>query len=83
MMDAKLTDGRATIADNLKKLQDVYRKKPDPFMYWLQLLLDAKSDELISIFSESFTEEKTRTVRILQEVDPANKNKYEQITAQK
>ena len=82
MMYAKINDGRATIADNLEKLQSVYREKPDPFIYWLQLILDAKAEEMINIFSESFTEEKTRAVRILQEVDPANKTKYERITAQ-
>jgi len=47
----------------------------------MQLILDAKRDELINVFSESFTEEKNRAIRILQEVDPANKTKYEKIMA--
>ncbi len=81
VMDQKVTEGRAAIAENLDKLQAIYRKKPDPFIYWLQLILEAKSDELINIFSESFTEEKTRAIRILQEIDPANKTKYEKIQA--
>jgi hypothetical protein len=81
IMDGKVTEGRAEIAKSLDKLQSVYREKPDPFIYWLQLILDAKRDEMINVFSESFTEEKNRAVRILQEVDPANKNKYEKIMA--
>ena len=81
VMDQKVTEGRAEIAKSLEKLQSVYREKPDPFMYWLQLILDAKRDELINVFSESFTEEKNRAVQILQEVDPANKNRYEKIMA--
>lgn len=81
VMDQKVTEGRAVIAESLDKLQSVYRDKPDPFMYWLQLIMDAKSDEMINVFSESFTEEKTRAIRILQEIDPANKTKYERIQA--
>lgn len=81
MMDAKVNEGRGTIAENLDHLLRVYREKPDPFIYWLQLILDAKSDEMINIFSESFTEEKMRVIRILQEIDPANKTKYDKIKA--
>jgi hypothetical protein len=83
VMDGKVTEGRAVIAESLEKLQSVYRDKPDPFMYWLQLIMDAKSDEMVNIFSESFTEEKNRAIQILQEIDPANKTKYEQIQASK
>jgi hypothetical protein len=81
IMDEKVTEGRTVIAESLDKLQSVYREKPDPFIHWLQLILDAKADEMINIFSESFTEEKSRAIRILQEIDPANKNKYEKIQA--
>ncbi|HEC45098.1 MAG TPA: DUF4835 family protein [Bacteroides sp.] len=81
IMDSKVNEGRAVIAESLDKLQMVYREKPDPFVYWLQLILDAKSDEMINIFSESFTEEKNRAVNILQEIDPANKTKYDKIQA--
>jgi len=67
--------------ESLRLIQDVYRRKPDPFMYLLQVIVDAKSEELVSIFSESFPEEKSRVVQILTEIDPANKTKYEKITA--
>jgi hypothetical protein len=81
VMDAKVTEGRAVIAEGLESLQKVYRDKPDPFMHLLQITLDAKSDEMINIFSESFTEEKQRAIRILQEIDPSNKAKYDKLTA--
>jgi len=81
IMDSKVTEGRTVIAESLDKLQSVYREKPDPFIYWLQLILDAKSDEMVNIFTESFTEEKSRAIRILQEIDPANKTKYDKIQA--
>lgn len=81
LMDEKVTEGRAVIAEGLEDLQKVFRDKPDPFMHLLQITLDAKSDEMVNIFSESFTEEKQRAIRILQEIDPANKAKYEKLTA--
>ena len=81
IMDGKVNEGRAAIAESLDKLQTVYREKPDPFIHWMQLILDAKADEMINIFSESFTEEKSRAIRILQEIDPANKTKYDKIPA--
>jgi hypothetical protein len=80
-MESRISEARNNMAESLKLLQEVYRKKPDPYMYFLQIILDAKSDELINIFSEAFPEEKGRVVQILSEIDPANKAKYEKITA--
>lgn len=81
MMDAKVAEGRAVIAESLENLQAVYRDRPDPFMHVLRVILDAKADEFVNIFTESFTDEKNRAVLILQEIDPANKSKYEGIQA--
>jgi Domain of unknown function (DUF4835) len=80
-MESRLSEARASMVESLRLIQDVYRKKPDPFMYILQLVIEAKSEELINIFSESFPEEKSRVVQILDEIDPANKAKYAKITA--
>jgi hypothetical protein len=78
-MYENLNEARAEIAEDLKLLQQVYRNKPDPFMHFLQVIYDAKSDELVNIFKESFPEEKSRIFAILNEIDPANTNKYEAI----
>ncbi len=78
-MDSKVNEGRAEIANSLELLQKVYRQKPDPFLQPLHLIFDAKSDELVSIFSESFPEEKNRAFEILNEIDQANSNKYKAI----
>ncbi len=80
-MESRTSEARTSMVESLKLIQDVYRRKPDPFMYLVQVVLDAKIDELINIFSESFPEEKSRVVQILTEIDPANKSKYEKITA--
>ncbi len=80
-MESKTPEARISMVESLKLIQDVYRKKPDPFMYLVQVVMDAKSDELINIFSAAFPEEKSRVVEILTEIDPANKAKYEKINS--
>ncbi len=80
-MESKISEARTSMAESLKLIQDVYRRKPDPFMYFLEIILEAKSDEFINIFTDAFPEEKSRVVQILTEIDPANKVKYEKINA--
>jgi len=80
-MESKTPEARTSMVESLKLIQDVYRKKPDPFMYLVQVVMDTKSDELINIFSAAFPEEKSRVVEILTEIDPANKAKYEKINS--
>ena len=79
VMDSKVVEGRAVIAETLVSLQKIYRQKPDPFMQLLNVIMDAKADEFVNIFSESFTEEKNRVVTILREIDPSNQTKYDRI----
>lgn len=80
-MESKVSEARTNMVESLRLIQEVYRRKPDPFMFLVQVVLEAKADELINIFSESFPEEKSRVVQILTEIDPANKTKYEKITS--
>lgn len=80
-MESKISEARNSIVESLRLVQDVYRRKPDPFMYIVQILMDAKNDELVNIFTESFPEEKSRVIQILTEIDPSNKTKYEKISS--
>jgi hypothetical protein len=80
-MESRISEARAGIVESLRQLQEVYRRRPDPFMYMLQVVIEAKADEIVNIFSESFPEEKSRAVQILTEIDPANKSKYEKIAS--
>jgi hypothetical protein len=50
-------------------------------MYLAQIVLEARSDEIVNIFTESFPEERSRVVQILIEIDPGNRAKYEKITS--
>ena len=80
-MESRITEARTSMVESLKLVQDVYRKKPDPFMYLEQIVMDAKSDEIINIFTDAFPEEKSRVIQILTEIDPSNKAKYEKINS--
>jgi len=78
LMSDKAPDGRGAIAESLKSIQKVFRARPS--LYILQVFFDAKSDELVNIFSKSFPDERARVVAILNECDPSNGSKYEKIT---
>ena len=77
LMADKAPDGRAAIAESLKSIQKVFRARPS--LYILQVFFDAKSDELVNVFSKSFPDEQNRVSVILNECDPSNGSKYEKI----
>jgi len=77
LMADKTEQGRSNIADSLKDLQKVFRRRPSTYI--LQMFFDAKSDELVKIFSNSFPDERNRVLTILNEIDPSNGSKYEKI----
>ncbi len=79
LMESRIGEARMNMSESIKLIQEVYRKRPDPYMYLVQIVLDAKSDEFINIYSGAFPEEKSRVLLILNEIDPANKAKYERI----
>lgn len=79
VMYDKMIDGRLVVAESLTLLQDVYRNRPDPFMHFLQVMLDAKSDEFVSIFQGSPEDEKRRVLAVLNQIDPTHGDKYRNI----
>jgi len=78
-MESDMTRARTEIYESLRRLQEVYRQRPDPFMYYMTVVLDAKAEEIVNIFSQAFPEEKNRVVQVLTEIDPANETKYKKI----
>jgi hypothetical protein len=78
LMGQKAEEGRANIANALRDIQKVFRRRPS--IYILQMFFDSKSDELVNIFSKSYPDERNRVVAILNEVDPSNGNKYKRIS---
>ena len=81
VMSDKPNVGRSEIADALRNIQKVYRSRPDTYIN--RMFFDAKSDEIVNLFSNGSTDEKSRVLSILSECDPANSGKYEKITQQK
>lgn len=77
LMSDKVEEGRANIANSLRDIQKVFRRRPS--IYILQMFFDSKADELVNVFSKSFPDERTRVLAILNEVDPSNGSKYEKI----
>lgn len=77
VMYDKVDYGRGVIAGSLMPLKNVYNNRPN--LYLLRVFFDAKSDELIDIFSQATSSEKNKVVSLLKEIDPANSSKYQKI----
>jgi len=76
-MSTNMTNGRARIAGGLPVLREANRARPSAIV--ISSFLDAKTDELVSIFSQATTKEKTEAVEILSDVNPTQTARYEQI----
>ncbi len=77
MIADKPEEARTNIASSLELLQRVHRQRPNSFA--LGFFFDAKTDELVNIFSESPSMEKGKVVNLLSEIDPSSSDKYQKI----
>ncbi|MFC1734282.1 DUF4835 family protein, partial [candidate division KSB1 bacterium] len=80
-MSENIETGRASIFASLELLRKVNREKPDLFL--MNLVMVAKSDELVNVFSQASPMDKTKTFNLLSEIDPANISKYQKILGNK
>ncbi|MBP9017505.1 MAG: DUF4835 family protein [Paludibacteraceae bacterium] len=74
-------NARARIAQGIPVLRETNRARPSAVVIFT--FLDAKSDELINIFSKGTDKEKALVVEILSDVNPTQTQKYEQILNKK
>jgi hypothetical protein len=74
-------NARARIAQGIPVLRETNRARPSAVV--ISTFLDAKSDELINIFSKGTDKEKALVVEILSDVNPTQTQKYEQILNKK
>lgn len=74
-------NARALIANNIHVLRDINRKVPSAVL--IQEFVSSKSDELVNIFSQGTSDERTKVYEILTDVDPSNTNKYDKIKSSK
>jgi hypothetical protein len=70
-------NARARIAEGLPLLREANRARPSAIV--ISAFLDAKSDELINIFSNATTKEKTDAVEVLSDVNPTQSARWEKI----
>lgn len=80
MVDNK-ESARNTIYESLVELRKIHQIKP--LSYSLQVFFNAKSDELINIYSGAFPDEKAKVVNLLNEIDPTHSNQYQKILTSK
>ena len=69
--------GRSAILEAIRDLQKVNSQKSN--IYIVQIMVQAKSDEIINIFKEATPSEKTEVIRLMKQLDPSNGSKYDVI----
>ncbi|MBQ7551622.1 MAG: DUF4835 family protein [Bacteroidales bacterium] len=78
VMSESVDVGRASILDALRDLQKVNAQKSN--IYIVQLMVLAKSDEIVNIFSEAPEMEKSEVIKLMKQLDPSNSSKYNAIS---
>ncbi len=76
-MSANVTNGRARIAEGMPVLKEAYRARPATYV--INTFLDAKSQELVDIFSKGTDKEKKTVYDILTDIDPTRQSTYDKI----
>jgi len=76
-MTSNAVNARARIAEGLPLLREANRARPSAIV--ISSFLDAKSDELINIFSKATPTEKSEAVQVLSDVNPTQTTRYETI----
>lgn len=73
----KPTLARANIMNALDKLSQISKDNPNGIL--IAVFFQAKSDELVGIFSGAEPSEKTKAVNYLRSIDPTNSTKYDRL----
>lgn len=79
LMEKSIETGRAGVMDGIELLEEFNKNKPDPFVTFMQVVIDSKSEEIVNIFSQAPDPEKQKILTIMSAVDPAGVNKYNQL----
>ena len=76
-MTEDIEAARAEIAATIESLKTIHKLKPGS--HNMQVFFNAKSDEIVNIFSQAFPDKKQAVVQSLNEIDPGNSSKYQKI----
>ncbi len=74
LMRDNLQNGRAGVTTAMEQLQKTHREKPG--LYFTQLFIDAKRDEICNIYAGASVADKNKVVAMLKEVDPSHSGDY-------
>lgn len=77
VMTGDMESGRQAITECLEKIKKVRQDQQNAYL--LRLWFNAKSDELVNIYSSAFPDIKAKAVAMLSESDPGNISKYKKI----
>ena len=77
-MTINMTNACARIADGLPVVREANRARPTAIV--ITVFLDAKSDELVNIFSGATQQEKQKMVEVLSDIAPTRISQWERIT---
>jgi hypothetical protein len=77
LMTENKDNARAAITESIEMLRKVQADKPGSVL--MQLFFVAKSEEIVSVYTQAFPDEKNKVVNALNQIDPANANKYAEI----
>jgi hypothetical protein len=78
-MTEEKDEARIVITESLENLKKVYRDKPGALL--LTIFFNTKADEIVYIYSKAYPDEKAKVSNLLNEIDPAHSNKYQEIMA--
>lgn len=78
LMAENAEQGRSNISKTLNYLKSLHDNRPGLFA--LQLIIDAKRDEIINIFKGGNPREQADAQNIMKEIDPAHSSDYSKIT---
>lgn len=76
-MSQNMTNARAKILAGLPLLREANRARPSAIV--ISSFMDAKSDEMINIFSKATDKEKKEAVEVLCDINPTYTERYEKI----
>lgn len=77
VMSNDVEGGREVITNSLSYLKEIFDLNTS--LYSFQVILQAKRQEIIDIYSEATSAEKVEMINIMKEIDPPNGNKYEAV----
>ncbi|GAB4143245.1 MAG: DUF4835 family protein [Bacteroidia bacterium] len=78
IMYQDVNSGRAQVLEALQGLEQIHNQRPLSFP--MQFFFNAKSDEVVKLFSGGLPDEKSKVVQLCQKIDPGNGIKYQRIT---